>query len=77
MFDVTVMLILKFRTLYQFMRSNILRRTQTLKYATINLDTMEFRSRNSATQPLIPQSRLDSIASTVQQPFPSTDHQSV
>lgn len=60
------------RTLFQYLRTNILRRTQTLKYATINLDTMEFRSmrsRNSATQPLIPQSRLDSIASTTQQQF--------
>ncbi|KAI6191651.1 putative G-protein coupled receptor C02B8.5 [Aphelenchoides bicaudatus] len=66
------------RTLFQYLRTNILRRTQTLKYATINLDTMEFRSmrsRNSATQPLI-QGRVDSIASTTQQNF-TMDHQSV
>jgi hypothetical protein len=68
------------RTLFQYLRTHILRRTQTLKYATINLETMEFRStmrsRNSATQPLISQSRVDSIASTSQQPF-SMDRQSV
>jgi hypothetical protein len=62
------------RTLYQFMRTNLmLQRTQTLKYATINLENMEFRSRNSAADPLI-QSRLDSVASTTQHIVSSDNH---